>query len=139
MRLTSTLLRYLTSAFFLGMSALQANDPDPAYWVLVYVFTAVIPHSKWLGRVAQPTFWLAAGLILAGLLQSFPGFLEFVQLGDVALLTAPMTEKIPAIEHAREFLGLLFSVLCLALYGSPHQTTRDSKPNAYKRGDTDHR
>ena len=104
------------SAFFLSMGALQLNDPDPLYWVTVYAMTALIPH----GRLVQPhyasLFWITAGMVFAGLLQSLTGFIDFVAAGDWGLLTAPMTDKLPAIEYAREFLGLLFSVACLVGY-----------------------
>jgi len=110
------ILPVFLSAFFLSMGALQLNDPDPLYWVTVYAMTALIPH----GRLVQPhyasLFWITAGMVFAGLLQSFSGFIDFMTAGDWGLLTAPMTDKLPAIEYAREFLGLLFSVACLVAY-----------------------
>ena len=110
------ILPVFLSAFFLSMGALQLNDPDPLYWVTVYAMTALIPH----GHLVQPhyasLFWITAGMVFAGLLQSFSGFIDFAVTGDWGLLTAPMTDKLPAIEYAREFLGLLFSVACLVGY-----------------------
>ena len=98
------------------MGGLQLNDPDPLYWVTVYAMTALIPWRRLLRRHYVSLFWITAGMVFAGLLQSFSGFIDFVAAGDWALLTAPMTDKIPAIEYAREFLGLLFSVACLVGY-----------------------
>ena len=115
MTLKLTLSAFL-SVFFLGMGALQLNDPDPLYWVTVYVMTALIPQSRLLRRHCVSLFWITAGMVLAGLLQSVSGFIDFVAAGDWGLLTAPMTDKLPAIEYAREFLGLLFSVACLIGY-----------------------
>ena len=115
MKLKLTLSLFL-SVFFLGMGALQLNDPDPLYWVTVYAMTALIPHSRLLHRHYVVIFWITAGMVFAGLLQSFTGFIDFVTAGDWGLLTAPMTDKLPAIEYAREFLGLLFSVACLVGY-----------------------
>lgn len=110
------ILSAFLSAFFLGMGALQLNDPDPLYWGAVYAMTALIPHSRLLQRHYGSIFWATAGMVFAGLLKSFSGFIDFVALGDWGLLTAPMTDKLPAIEYAREFLGLLFSVACLVGY-----------------------
>ena len=110
------ILPVFLSVFFLGMGALQLNDPDPLYWVTVYAMTALIPHSRLLNRHYVVIFWLTAGMVFAGLLQSLTGFIDFVAAGDWGLLTAPMTDKLPAIEYAREFLGLLFSVACLIGY-----------------------
>ena len=56
------------SVFFLGMGALQLNDPDPLYWVTVYAMTALIPHSRVLHRQYVVTFWMTAGMVFAGLL-----------------------------------------------------------------------
>ena len=110
------ILPVFLSAFFLSMGALQLNDPDPLYWVTVYAMTALIPHSRLFYRQYVVVFWITAGMVFAGLLQSFGGFIDFVAAGDWGLLTAPMTDKLPAIEYAREFLGLLFSVACLIGY-----------------------
>lgn len=110
------ILPVFLSVFFLGMGALQLNDPDPLYWVTVYAMTALIPHSHLLHRHYVVIFWLTAGMVFAGLLQSLTHFIDFMVAGDWGLLTAPMTDKLPAIEYAREFLGLLFSVACLVGY-----------------------
>ena len=110
------ILSAFLSAFFLGMGALQLNDPDPLYWVTVYAMTALIPHGRLLQPHYASLFWITVGMVFAGLLQSYSGFIDFVALGDWGLLTAPMTDKLPAIEYAREFLGLLFSVACLVAY-----------------------
>ena len=110
------ILPVFLSAFFLSMGALQLNDPDPLYWVTVYAMTALIPHGRLLHPHYVSLFWITAGMVFAGLLQSFCGFIDFVAAGDWGLLTAPMTDKLPPIEYAREFLGLLFSVACLIGY-----------------------
>ena len=110
------ILPVFLSAFFLSMGALQLNDPDPLYWVTVYAMTALIPHGRLLQPHYASLFWITVGMVFAGLLQSYSGFIDFVTAGDLGLLTAPMTDKLPAIEYAREFLGLLFSVACLVGY-----------------------
>ena len=110
------ILPVFLSAFFLSMGALQLNDPDPLYWVTVYAMTALIPHGRLLQPHYASLFWITVGMVFAGLLQSYSGFIDFVTAGDWGLLTAPMTDKLPAIEYAREFLGLLFSVVSLVGY-----------------------
>ena len=111
------------------MGALQLNDPDPLYWVTVYAMTALIPHSRLVQPHYASLFWITAGMVFAGLLQSSSGFIDFMAAGDWGLLTAPMTDKLPAIEYAREFLGLLFASLAWLVIGSrvlainsPHRT-----------------
>ena len=117
------ILSVFLSVFFLGMGALQLNDPDPLFWVTVYAMTALIPHSRLLQRHYVSIFWITAGMVFAGLLQSFSGFIDFFAAGDWSLLTAPMTDKLPTIEYAREFLGLLFSVACLIGYRKSTQSS----------------
>jgi hypothetical protein len=97
------------------MAFLQLNDPDPTYWVVTYVLTGVCAQGPRLAHLLVPTVWATTGLVLAGLLQSLPGFIQFVSLGDWSSLTGAMSKTQPQIEFAREFLGLLFCVMCLVI------------------------
>jgi len=97
------------------MAFLQLNDPDPAYWVVTYALTGVCAQGPRLTHLLLPTVWATIGLVLAGLLQSLPGFIQFISLGDWSSLTGTMSKSQPQIEFAREFLGLLFCVMCLVI------------------------
>ena len=97
------------------MAFLQLNDPDPTYWVVTYVLTGVCAQGPRLAHLLVPTVWATTGLVLAGLLQSLPGFIQFVSLGDWSSLTGAMSKTQPQIEFAREFLGLLFCLMCLVI------------------------
>ena len=97
------------------MAFLQLNDPDPTYWFVTYVLTGVCAQGSRLAHLLVPTVWATTGLVLAGLLQSLPGFIQFVSLGDWSSLTGAMSKTQPQIEFAREFLGLLFCVMCLVI------------------------
>ena len=97
------------------MAFLQLNDPDPTYWVVTYVLTGVCAQGPRLSHLLVPTVWATTGLVLAGLLQSLPGFIQFVSLGDWSSLTGAMSKTQPQIEFAREFLGLLFCVMCMVI------------------------
>lgn len=87
-----------------GASALvQLNDPDPLLWFAVYAAAAVLvvlPVGRWVWRAhvalaAMALLW-AATLV--------PGALE---LPAVGMLADEMKAATPAIELAREALGLL--------------------------------
>ena len=95
------------------MAFLQLNDPDPAYWFVTYALTGVCSQGPRLAHLLVPTVWATSGLVLAGSLQSLPGFIQFLSLGDWSSLTGTMSDSQPEIEFAREFLGLLFCVICL--------------------------
>jgi len=97
------------------MAFLQLNDPDPAYWVVTYALTSVCAQGPRLASLLVPTVWATTGLVLAGLLQSLPGFIQFVSLGDWSSLTGTMSKSQPHIEFAREFIGLVFCVMCLVI------------------------
>ena len=97
------------------MAFLQLNDPDPAYWVVTYALTGVSVQGPRLTHLLVPTVWATIGLVVAGLLQSLPGFIQFVSLGDWSSLTGTMSSSRPQIEFAREFLGLLFCLVSLVL------------------------
>jgi hypothetical protein len=87
-----------------GASALvQLNDPDPLLWFAIYAAGAVLvllPVGPWVWRAH-------AGLAAVALLWSatlVPGALA---LPGLTMLAAEMEAATPAIELAREALGLL--------------------------------
>lgn len=110
------------------MAFLQLNDPDPTYWVVTYVLTGVCAQGPRLAHLLVPTVWATTGLVLAGLLQSLPGFIQFVSLGDWSSLTGAMSKTQPQIEFAREFLGLLFCVMCLVILIFQNELLSPKKP-----------
>lgn len=108
-------IRNLATMLFLVMAVIQFNDPDPAYWITTYTLTGICAHGPRLGLLLLPVVWTTAGLVLAGLLLSLPGFIQFVSLGQWSSLAGTMSTSQPQIEFAREFLGLLFCVVCLVV------------------------
>ena len=103
-------------ALLLLMAWLQLNDPDPVYWCLVYLVAASIPLGKLINRFSKPGYWIAAGMILSGLLISAPGFFDYLSSGNYGAITGDMMDSIPYIESAREFGGLAIAALVLACY-----------------------
>lgn len=72
--------RILLALLFLYAAALQLNDPDPLYWIAVYLGTALVPIAQSFGRHSK--FWTAVllGGVLAGLVISLPGFLAYLRI-----------------------------------------------------------
>ena len=105
------------------MAYLQFNDPDPLYWVGVYLAVAVVAQLKVFGVLTRLVFHLAFGLVLAGLLMSAAGFIDYLRSGDYGALTGEMLTHKPYVESAREFLGLLIACASLAIY----RPDRDSR------------
>lgn len=55
-------------------------------------------------------------MAVAGLLISWPGFLDCLTSGDYAAIGGQMMSEKPYVESAHEFLGLLIAGACVALY-----------------------
>ena len=110
------LLHALVSLLLLVMAGLQVNDPDPVFWVSVYVMVAVIPQGHLL-IVALPKYlFFCSGMVTAGMLMSLPGFVDYLSAADHGEIFGGMSADKPHLESAREFLGLVFCALSLVLY-----------------------
>jgi len=106
----------LVTIVFLVMAAIQLNDPDPVYWFVVYAVVAAVPAGRAFGCQLSVTLAVAGGMVLAGLLISGPGFVDYLASGDYAAIGGKMAGGQTYVESAREFLGLLIAGVCLAVY-----------------------
>ena len=106
----------IVAILFLIMAAIQLNDPDPAYWITVYAVVAAVPAGRFFGRRLSRTSLVAAGMVLAGLLISVPGFVDYLASGDYAAIGGNMMAEKAYVEPAREFLGLLIAAVVLVFY-----------------------
>ncbi|MEM7218439.1 MAG: transmembrane 220 family protein [Pseudomonadota bacterium] len=112
----TAVLHLFAAGLFVAMAVLQLNDPDPLYWVVVYLLVACVPLGRLCGWESSIFRALVAGLLLAGLLQSLPGFVDYLTSDDLVSLTGAMNPALPFIESAREFIGLLLGAICLLVY-----------------------
>jgi len=115
------------AAVFSACAALQFNDPDPIYWILVYGGTAVIALARGLNRYSG--FWtgVCAGAIAVGLLSTAAGFGEYLRSRNPGSLLGDM-ESASYVEQSREFLGLTLALILLLAYaiGRARRRARDS-------------
>ena len=104
------------AALLLIFAFAQVNDPDPAYWVLVYAGSGLVFLAAVAGR--EFYFYGAAlvGAVVAGMVISLPGFLDYFQAGDASSLVGAMLPEKPWVEPAREFLGLGINLALLLWY-----------------------
>ena len=107
------------TALLVWMAFIQFNDPDPIYWVVVYLLIAWQCLKPALGMAPAYSdyriFYLSLGLVAAGLLSSLNGFLDYLVSGDPGSITASMDGPKSYVEPAREFLGLLIGLACLLM------------------------
>jgi hypothetical protein len=96
---------------FLGFTSVQFNDPDWVRWVSVYAMAALLSFAATLGRewawISAPfcvlTFVWAATLLPQ---------VRHARLGEIF---GSFTMEAPAVEEAREGLGLLIVALWSAV------------------------
>ena len=110
----------LASLVLIFMAGLQLNDPDPSFWVALYGVSAIMPIATLLGRRLPTTLHIAVGMLLAGLLISFPGFIDYISSGDFGAIGNEMTASKPYVESAREFLGTSIAACVLGFYWQRH-------------------
>ena len=113
-------MKYLhipAALLFLLMAVIQLNDPDPLYWFSVYLASAGVAVVQFLGKESLAYFYLTLGMLLAGLLMSFPGTLDYLSAGDFTSITGKMSGEKPYIESVREFIGLLIVVAYFVVIG----------------------
>ncbi len=102
--------------FLLAYSAwLQVNDPDPMFWIIMYLTCATVPIIT-LGKInagfIHITASLATILCVIAMMLTWQGMLEYlsVHLSNESLLNDMSLDK-PYIEEAREFIGTLIALV----------------------------
>ena len=116
MKILTRLGHAIVALLFLAMAAVQLNDPDPIYWIATYTLVSAVALFHSFGRKPKNLIIVTAGMVLAGLLISAPGFIEFLATGDFSAIGGQMSAEKPYIESGREFLGLLIGGIVLAYY-----------------------
>jgi len=111
------LVHAIVAMVFVFMAAIQLNDPDPAYWIVVYVAVAAVPAARIFGYRLRKVVLIAGGMVLAGFIIALPGAVDYLASGDFASISGKMLGEKPYVESAREFIGLLMAAVCLLYYG----------------------
>ena len=108
-------LSLLVAALFLLSAYWQLNDPDPARWVAVYGMVAYVAVRHFFGGLRPVVAALPAAAIFVWWCGYVPDFLAWVQDG-MPTITGSMKAESPFVELTREFLGLTFAWVALAVY-----------------------
>ncbi|MCX2983134.1 hypothetical protein EYC98_19910 [Halieaceae bacterium IMCC14734] len=106
----------ISAIMFLAMAVIQLNDSDPLYWVSVYLTIAVVAGASYFGSHLEVLSKVAIGMVVAGLLISAPGVMDYFAAEDYASIFGRMTVEKRYIESAREFGGLLISAVYLTYF-----------------------
>ena len=123
------IFNFIFLILFVISAGLQYNDPDPALWILIYLFGAMICFFA-IRKQNYPRLTLD-GIIL---LFIYAIYLFFDKDGVLSWLTKHQAENIagsmkassPWIEETREFFGLaiLISVLSVNLLTSKKESVK---------------
>jgi len=98
------------------MAYIQLNDPDPIYWVAVYAITAIIAGANFFGKRLENFSKVAIGMVIAGILISAPGAIDYFAANDYSSIYDKMNPNKPYIESAREFGGLFIAAIYLLIF-----------------------
>jgi len=106
---------------FTLFAVFQFNDPDAMIWILIYGAAALLSILVYLEKVRRPVLWIALIAFLAGAGMHWPDTFEGILLKEDGSYT-------PAIEEARESLGLLIGGLAMGwhLLANKVKQTADS-------------
>lgn len=106
------------AVIFIISAVIQYNDPDPALWMAIYGYGAVVCILAFADM--DNKVWHVVGLIV---FLTYAGYLFFVSDGVLSWMTqheaesisGPMAHEKPWIELTREFFGLLILSFALLL------------------------
>ncbi len=116
---------YMLIVLFALSATVQYNDPDPVFWIAIYLGVVVCAildlsgrHFLWLGAVGF-TVSIVYAIIL------MPHFLGWLSDGMPSFVTS-MKAETPYVEMVREFLGVVLCALAYQWYSRRawHQTRK---------------
>ncbi len=105
-------------ALLVSVAWLQFNDPDPLFWVSLYLLSAAAPLLHFLNKPLPGHLYIlgmAAGFCLAGFAMVFSGATNYLDHLDESLIQ-DMSPYKPYIEESRELLGTLIALGIVVVY-----------------------
>jgi hypothetical protein len=103
---------------FILFAALQYNDPDPALWIPIYLYGALMCWFGYKGKSSRPAlifgliFYFAYAVIL---FVEKDGVLSWIRDHNAENIAGTMQAEKPWIEDSREFFGLLILMIVLGI------------------------
>lgn len=100
------ILNIILAVLFVVFAVVQFNDPDPFFWVAIYLLVATICGLAAVGRYHR--ILILMGLAICGIeiFTLFPEFMNWIN-GGMPNIAGEMKTEEPHIELMREFLGLV--------------------------------
>jgi hypothetical protein len=114
--------------FFVVSAGLQYNDPDPALWILIYLFAALNCYFS-IRELNYPLI-NQTGLVLLFIYAMFlffdkDGVLSWITDHKAENIAGSMKASTPWIEETREFFGLaiIITIMSLNIFNSREKKT----------------
>ena len=120
------------SVVFTLFAVVQYNDPDPYFWVPIYLYPALLCFLKFIQKPI-PTLAYWAGFLVFGAYAIYKmfdtnGIIDWVQFHNASNIASTMKAEKPWIEESREFFGLLIILIVLGI----NYIKKTSHPSASK-------
>ena len=107
----------ISGVIFLVFTVVQFNDPDPLYWIFIYLLTAGFSFAAFFNRFYPKLMLLAIGMYLNAAFGLWAGVVEWFHSPDRNLLFDDIAKMQHIyIEEAREFLGLMMALAALIYF-----------------------
>lgn len=103
---------------FVFSAALQYNDPDPYWWIPIYLYGAILCWLAFRGQFFPRAYLFGIIIYLTYATYLFftkDGVWDWITKHNAEDITATMKAEKPWIEDAREFFGLLILTVVLAI------------------------
>ncbi|MEM9888948.1 MAG: transmembrane 220 family protein [Bacteroidota bacterium] len=102
----------ILSVLFTFFAIVQLNDVDPFFWVLYYLFIALLAGAASFGKYNKYGIMAALAITIFELVMLFPEFQAWMRDGMPSIVESMKAES-PYIEFVREFLGLFIGLLAI--------------------------
>lgn len=114
-------MKYFNLVFailFVLFAALQYNDPDPYWWIPIYLYSALLCWLAFKGKYFPKAYLAGIAVYMAYAVYLFftkDGVLDWAREHDAENLVQTMKAEKPWIEDTREFGGLLILIIVLLI------------------------
>ena len=108
------------AVLFVIFAVVQFNDPDPFFWVAIYLLVATVCGLAAVGQYRKILILFGLAICAFELAALFPDFMNWINSGMPNIASEMKTEE-PHIELTREFLGLL---VCIGVLGFQYFQSR---------------
>lgn len=110
------IITFILASLFALFAYFQLNDPDPALWVAIYSYVAIIGFLSFAKKYYQWAIILGLVVCGAGTLYLLPSVYDWLtNHSEVSLLYGMAPDK-PYIEESRECGGLFIAFLGLLYF-----------------------